>query len=266
MVNRIILLNEYEYSASIPDTPIPYRQIRKAVIGLQALQNGTTAPTILGFLQELSEIQFSAKKNYFNGIKIDGEDLFAINVMLLGHVPEIVKPNGNDQAIYVAPIYVPLGINTDITPSYHFFHSDDTKTDTHKITLGIDLGVGEEYEYYKKNDTADTIGTEVDMSQVGKRLKALLVYATTIPTTSGFGRSIKELKIIVNKQEAYHYNWFELSRGLAPINALVNADVGGILDNYRIITFTQPIPANDLTVWTKSDSATDTIEFLGVYV
>ena len=266
VANKVIILNEYAYTSSISDTPIPYRQIRKAIIGLQALQNGTTAPTLSSFLAELSEIQFSAKKNYFNGISVDGEDLLALNVMMLGHVPEYVVSAGDNQVIYCAPLYVPLGINTNVTPSFHLNHTDNTTTDTHKVTLGLELGVGTEYTYLKKNDTADTAGTEVDMSQSGKRLKALLIYATTVPSTSNTQRSIKELKVIVNKQEAYHYNWFELSKGLAPVDAVDDSTLGAILDNYRIIMFANPIPAEDLTIWTKSDTATDTIEFIGVYV
>ena len=267
MATKVIILNEQSFTSSINDTPLPYRQIRKMIFGLSALQNGSTAPTQEELLAELSEIQVSHSENVFDGLSFDGVDLLALNLMLLGHVPEFVTPAGDNQAMVIAPLYLPLNLNAHVTPSYHLLFSDNTKIDTEKITLGLELGVGTPaYKYKKKNDTADTVGTEIDMSVKGKRLRALMMYATTIPSTSNHQRSIKELKIIVNKVEQYHYNWYELGKGLAPVNAVENTQLGAILDNYRILIFGNPLPADDLTVWSKSDTATDTIEYIGVYV
>jgi len=188
----------------------------------------------------------------------------------VGKMPEIVTPGGDNEYCSISGLTLPLnipGLAEGITPSYHVNFTNNSKTDEEKLVVGIEHGVpiGNKYHYTKKNDTADTAGTEVDMSSPNRRLVALLLYATTIPSTSNLNRSIKEVKIIVGGKEHYHFNWFELGQGYMPKNAVDDTTLGTVLDNYRIILFPEGIPASALTVWTKSATATDTLELIGIY-
>ena len=267
MATKIMIKNEASFTASITDSPLPYKNVRNMILGLSFLQNGTTAPTWQEILGEISEIQIKHKEYIFNGLAFGGEDLLALNLMMLGNVPEFVTPAGDNQAGFIGGLVIPLNYKTTVLPTYSIGFSDNTKLDTEKITVGLELGAGSPaYTYAKKSDTANTVGTTCDISLKGKRLKALMIKATTIPSTSNHNRSVKELKIFVNTIEQYHFNWFELGKGLAPVNAVENTTLGAILDNWRILIFASPIGAENLEVWTKSATATDAIYFIGIYV
>lgn len=267
---KTILRNEVTFTASLTDAPIPYSNIASALIGLYGLQAGATAPSLTEILQELSEIGIKDTDEVLDGLAIDGEDLLAITTMFCGVMPEVIQSGGDNEALCLSPLVLPLnlrGLAEGVVPSYHLNFTDNAKLDTEKLIFGIEHGVpiGKRYHYSKKNDTADTTGTDVDLSKKGKLLKALLLFATTIPTTTNSQRSIKELKILIGGKEHYHFNWFELGKGRYPKNAVDDTYMGISLDNYRILIFPKGLPADNLTVWTKSDTATDTIEFLPIY-
>jgi hypothetical protein len=101
------------------------------------------------------------------------------------------------------------------------------------------------------------------MSKAGRKLIGLLIYNTTIPTTSAYDATVGELKVLVKRSEVMHKHFNEM----ALLNEVDDATMYAIVKNYRYIDFSNdPIPADDLKVAVKSlASATDAFRIVGVY-
>jgi len=261
---------EVSFTASIGDEPCPYANVSHMRIGLLGAQTGTTAPTLATIVQKLSEIQYIDTEAMFQGNSIDGEDLLAISCMFVGATPEIIIPAGDTQTLSVGNIVVPLnsgGTALGVTPSTHFLRGTVATWTSEKLTVELehDVAIGEKYRYVKKTDTAETTGASTDMSVTGKKLKALLVYATTIPSTTNNQRSVQFLEFLVGGSKKYEFSWLTMGKGRYTGNAKDDTTLGTVLDNFRIVTFPQGLDANNLTVVAYSDTATDTIEYIGIY-
>lgn len=265
---KTILRNEVAFTASLPDAPMPYSDISAMIIGMKMA--GTC--TLVQLLTTLSELGIKDSDEVLDGLSIDGADLLAISCLFAGITPEEMGPGVNSASrLYLGPLVLPLnlpGLAQGIVPSYHINQTAQGSCETETIVVGIEHGIsiGKRFHYSKKNDTASTTGTELDMSKPNKNMVALLMYATTIPTLASVTRSIKEIKVLIAGKEEYHFNWYELGYGKSMKTTFDDVHFGVELDNYRIIIFPEGgIPANALTVWTVSDTATDTIEFIGIY-
>jgi len=268
---KTILRNEVTFTTNLPSAPIPFSDLSAMILALKCEQDNGDATTLTIMLSLLHQLGISDKDLVLDGLPIDGEDLMVISTHFAGVQPEMVVAGGSAQFGFIGPIVLPLnmkGMAEGQVPSYHVDCAMHDYTDEETLTVGIEHGVpiGKRFHYTKKNDTADVAGTELNMSKPGKKMVALLMYATTKPTTANIQRSIKEIKILVNGKEDFHFNWFELDHGKCPKNLIDDLIIGPIIAHWRIIIFPgDGIPSDNLVVWTKSDTATNLIEFIGIY-
>jgi len=241
------------------------------ILGLVYTTTVAQVGTLPLMLATLTELGIKDSDEVLDGVAVTGADIFAISTMFAGIIPEMVVGGAGGNLGFVAPLVVPLnlpGMAQGIVPSYHIHMTSAAELESEEITVGVEHGIpiGKRFHYSKKNDTGDTTGTEMDMSKPNKNMVALLMHATTVPTTANVNRDIKEIKIIIAGKEEYHFNWFELGHGKCPQDLLDDTVSGPILDNWRIIIFPHGgIPAGNLVAWTVSAVATTEITFIGIY-
>jgi len=209
------------------------------VIAIKCLNNGTntkaTLAQILGALEKIEVLRFGASI-----VSISGLDLFALNCILLGKTPWMENVINTDDAVRCLPLIVPFGRRL-YNPAECF---PQTTAGELQLQLTIDIAdtgydgyisqieqvelVGAKptkfLKYMTKNYTPSATGeAEVDLPR-GNVYAGILLWGTTVPTTTAWTTTIDKLRLLINNEEHFYgtTNWEclhgELINKAAPAN------------------------------------------------
>jgi hypothetical protein len=260
-----LLKNRASYTTSTESIRVVAQNIDCLKIGLAYDQNGATPPTLATLLTHTGDIKLTVGGEVEDLVKF--QDLYVLNV-LWHREPMYLITAGDNQHGMLNDVMLPVKLTTDKQVYVELAYSGLATVDTEKLTLAViygDKAFGARpisFQYITGNTA--TSFAEYDMSKAGRRLVGLLIYNTTIPTTSTFDATIGELKILVKRSEVAHIHFENMDCISVQPEDTTQC---GIVDNYRYIDLSdEPIPADDLKVAVKDiASATDAFRIVGVY-
>ena len=260
-----LLKNRASYTTSTESIRVVAQNIDYLKIGIDFLQNGSTAPTLATLLTHTSDIKLTVGGEVEDLVRF--QDLYVLNV-LWHREPFYLLPAGDNQVGMINDVMLPVKLTTDKQVYVELAYAGLATIDTEKLTLAViygDKAFGNRpiaFQYITGNTA--TSFAEYDMSKAGRRLVGLLVYNTTIPTTSALDATVGELKILVKRNEVAHIHFEDMDS--IPVD-VEDTTISGIMSKYRYIDLSDdPIPADDLKVAVKSlASATDAFRIVGVY-
>lgn len=197
------------------------------VIGIKCLNltanTKATLAQILGALEKIEVLRFGASIMSINAV-----DLYAMNCILLGHEPWQENVTNLENAVRCVNLIVPFG-RTLYNPLECF-----PATTAGELQLQLTIDIADTgYDGYisqieqveilgakptqflkmaSKNYTPSATGeAEVDLPREGK-YAGILLWGTTVPTTTAWTTTIDKLKLLVNNEEKYFatVNWESL--------------------------------------------------------
>jgi hypothetical protein len=253
------------YTTSTESIKVVAQNIDFIRIGLHFQQNGTTAPTLANVLAHTSDIKLTVGGEVQDLVRL--QDLFVYDLGVLLVKPEYALPAGDSQYGRLTNIVLPVKLTTDKEVYLELTYVGQATMKNEKLTIGVEYGDVPfpprpiAFQYISGNTSPSFV--EFDMSKAGRKLIGLLIYNTTIPTTSAYDATVGELKVLVKRSEVMHKHFNEM----ALLNEVDDASMYAIVKNYRYIDLSNdPIPADDLKVAVKSlVSATDAFRIVGVY-
>jgi hypothetical protein len=194
------------------------------------------------------------------------QDLFVYDLYALIK-PEYRLPAGDSQYGQLVNVLLPVKLTTDKEVYLELTYVGHSTIKNEKLTIGVEFGDVPfpprpiAFQYISGNTSPSFV--EFDMSKAGRKLIGLLIYNTTIPTTSAYDATVGELKVLVKRSEVMHKHFNEMFNVIEPDDTTMYA----VTKYYRFIDLSSdPIPADDLKVAVKSlASATDAFRILGIY-
>lgn len=261
---KVIVPNE-TFTSALKSTEIDAHNIDRLVFGLQFLQNGASAPTLATLIPSFNDIKITVGGEVVTLVRSD--DLYVLN-KILGIHPFELLPGGDNEIGHLLNLHVPLELTTDKTVKVSCSDNTPATIDTETLTV-VARYRDKAYNHrplclqYITQNTA-IAWKEFDFANAGKVLLGLLIYNTTIPTTSARDITIAELKLLVNRDEKLHTSYQAMD--FPPFNAEETTGLG-VADNYRWLDLRDdPVPADKLKIAVKSlASATDAFRALGMY-
>jgi len=262
-----VIWNRAAFTADTREEPISEDAILGLEFGFDCLQNGATAPTLAQLISAVGNV--IVRHGGDTKIEIDFPDLVALNMLWLGRYPQHVLPGGDNEVGFISGVFCPIeraraGRSMGVQVLYDGHATIDTEKLTGAVLYGL-TGKGRAISIATKIATASTTFQEINLDRVGAKLIGLLLYSTTIPSTSDANCSQAEVKLLVGGHGYGHYHWWGIPP--SPVSGPIDdTALGAEMDNYRSISFeADPVPADNLKLHTKSIGATDAIKVIAIY-
>jgi hypothetical protein len=210
-------------------------------------------------------------------IYLRGSDIWALNVLVLKKNPlTIVAGNATDNRTRImgleVPIQQPARGAGELTIKANRVAVSGVDTETITIAeITSDTALAPEYYHLVEIPvtTASSTGwgNFIDLPQPG-RLMGILLYSTTIPTTTSDTATISEVMVVVNGSRAYHRRWLEIKADAATHDTLASPADASFIDNYAYIDFSKdPIPADaEVRLDINAGVASEAIRVIPVYL
>jgi len=250
VVKRRLLRDEVSFTADTDDILIVNpRYIDSINIGLDLLQNGATSPTLATMLDTLDTIQVKLGGRIIT--ELTGEELFALNNLWLGKSIISVVPTADNESGSIQGLSIPLWLSpTEESLAIRFAYGTVATTDNEQLTFSVreaDEPIKPAHVEIKRFEftppSTGAYNTALETTFTGD-LIGLMIYSTTIPTTTNDNASAAKVRILVDGDLAWEGNWLEMKadakRGAYDGDSTNRA----ILDNYVWLDFEdQPIKA-----------------------
>jgi hypothetical protein len=258
-----LLRNWVSFTTSLAEDGIETEQVVAGLhLGLGFVQDGATAPTLATMLGSLDFVTINASG--MPPSRILGEDIYALDNLWFGKRPIHVIPAGDNQTGGVLGLYVPVWANAkERRVSYSIGRTDITTTDGETISVLAELTENQDPagQYILETIEYTPASTGASLKAASKKLdgdlEGILLFGTTIPTTTNMNASIKEITIKLPGGKEYEAEWSTLG-AMGSAGSIADASIPeGILDNYRVIDFrNEPVPAGEtIEIFTKADAA-----------
>jgi len=236
-------------------------------IGLECLQNGTTAPTLSEIAGIINKVQVKLSGKIIT--EVSGVDLLAFNCLVLGKEPLYTISANDNEYNYLHGLKLPVSLPTgEHVLSIRFLYGSATTRDNEKLTLATEeyeTAIEEKrYEIPTFSWTPPSTGsfnTALDTTFAGD-VEGFLIYSTTIPTTTSNTATVRELRLVLNGEIAYEGTIDDLRSDAAyPADETLRS----ICDNYIFLDFRKsPIPSGTrIEVQIKSDD-TNSVRILPI--
>jgi len=243
-----LVLDEVAFTADINPTDLPTGPLVNLLVGMTGATTAAAAITGVTLLKTISLLRI-----FSDGLKteLSGSELLALNTLYLGIVPK--KTNSGAVATNPAcmegldlPLNLPSGKKAQIQVVY----VAQTNVGSGVIAVHatrLDRLPGP-FTGVQRRPITPTVtgafGNKMSLSMAGANIKALLIFSTTIPTTTAKLVSCHKIRLIVGGAFHSEYNW----RNMGPNKEMVtgDTDIDGEIAKYRILTFEEPIPAADV--------------------
>jgi len=261
-----LVLDEVAFTADINPTDLPTGPIADLLIGMRAATTAAAAITGVTVLYTISALRI-----FSDGLKteISGRELLALNCLFLAEVPK--KTNSGAAATNPAcmeglklPLNLPGGKRAQIQVVY----VAQTNVGSGVIAVHatkLDRLPGP-FTGVQRRPITPTVtgafGNKMSLSMAGAKLKGLLVFSTTIPTTTAVTTSAHRIRLIVDGAFHSEYNWRNIPDQKEMVTG--DTDIDTALANYRLILFEEPIPAGDLIADIFADD-TNPVVLIAIY-
>lgn len=257
-IKKRLIRDEVSFTTDTDDILIDQpRYIDSFDIALDYLQNGTTAPTLADALGIIESVQVKLGGRIIT--ELSGTDLLALNALMLGREIKYIVPAGDNQAGTIEGLRLPVWLTpSELSLAIRFNKGSVATIDTEQLTFSVleaDEPLRDRHlempRFSFTPPSTGTFNTALDTSFAGD-LIGLLVYSTTIPTTTNDNASVAKLRLKVDGDIVYEGNWLEMS---ADTTYPGDSTLKGIVDNYVFLDFRrQPYPAgSSIAVDVESD-------------
>ena len=247
MMRKRLFYDKVSFTADTDDiTIIQPRYIHDITIGLHVLQNGATSPTLADILSVLARAQVKLTGRIVT--EMTGQDILAYNCLVENRSIKYIVPTADNENGIVDGLALPLRLAPgEHVLSVRFLHSSVSTIDTEKLTFAT-LESDEALEgahvevplYTFTPPSTGAYNTALDSTFDGP-LHGILLYSTTIPTTTATTTSCAKLRIKAGGDIVWEGTWNEMSsQTYYPEDSTLRS----ILDNYVYLDFSKaPIPA-----------------------
>jgi len=258
---KTIYKNDVSFSTStddiVVDSSLP---TEKFTLGYRATQPAAGPSTIAAFLDLVS--LFEVKLNSVPYVQIGGKDLYAFNNFSLGHRPLIVGTGAVNEITRAIGISVPVSWTPDgRILSVKANTSGVGSMTSQAITIAqveheapLARGLSSILTYNFTPPSTGAFNRALDIVPDGD-VEGMLVFSTTIPTTSANTKTVNELQIRSGGTIVYSASWEEMQSDMSAGAIDGASTIEGILDNYAWLDFSSdPFKAGTrLEVFVKSD-------------
>jgi len=261
-----LVLDEVAFTADINPTDLPTGPLSELAVGIRAATTAAASITGTIVLRTISLFRL-----FSDGLKteISGRELLALNCLLLSNVPKKVNsgatatnpavlqglklpfnlPSGKKgqvQVVYVAQTNVGSGVIAVYAEKLGTLPGPLTGVQRKPVTPSV----------------TGAYGNRVDLSMANAKIKAILCFSTTIPTTTAVTTSCHKVRLIVDGSIHSEYSWMNMG----PNKELTtgDTDIDGEIANFRLITLEEPIPAGDVKADIWADD-TNPVVLIPVY-
>jgi len=261
-----LVLDEVAFTADVNPTDLPTGPIADLLIGMTGATTAAAAITGVTLLKTISLLRI-----FSDGLKteLSGSELLALNALYLGVIPK--KTNSGAVATNPAcmeglnlPLNLPSGKKAQIQVVYVAQTNVGSGViAVHATKLGTLPGP---FTGVQRRPITPTVtgafGNKMSLSMAGAKLKALLVFSTTTPTTTAKLVSAHRIRLIVDGAFHSEYNW----RNMGPQKEMVtgDTDIDAEIAKFRLLTFEEPIPAGDVVADVFADD-TQPVVLIPVY-
>jgi len=245
-----LVLDEVAFTQDINPTDLPSGPISELLVGMRGQTTAAASVTGITLLTSLNLLRI-----FSDGLKteLSGIELLAYNVLALGNVP--VKVNSGAAATnpcslenLLLPMNLPSGKKAQVQCVYA------AQTNLGSGVMAIHASSLERlpgpFTGLQRKPITPTVtaayGNKLDISMSGAKIAGLLLYSTTIPTTTAVTTSLHKLRILIGGKVHSEYNWRNL--GQVGHQRTGDADIDGAIDNYKFIPMEEPLPADDVKV------------------
>jgi len=211
-------------------------------LSLRNVQDGATAPTLADHLSVVSRIEIKQ-----NGVMIGDyslADIVAFNALAYGNDITYVVGAGDNEEGFLDDVQLPIlanSANGDLTIKLE--NTDNSDTDAETLSLIAKYRrprVGDRtLRILTHNYTAPATGSLLKAfdHNLSGALMYMLVFSTTVPSTSGFTTSADYLEILYNGSRYVYEGWGTIgSESQSRLTGDTSLD--GVLDNYKLFNFT----------------------------
>ena len=246
---RVLEKEDFPFDADTDDIEILYeRYIHEFQIGIKFQQNGATSPTIDEVLEVLSRIEVKLRGSVIS--EITGNDLLALDCLYFQHEPYYVLPTADNEYGYIEGLRLPLTIPAGSgTLAYRLFYEAPTTLDNVQLNIVrlesaevIEPGI---YAIKRFDFTPPSTGAEniaLDTSFDGD-LHALLLYSTTVPSTSSTNATVKKIILERGTEQLMKTTIHDLRTAVEYPH---DSTLRGLVDNYLLIDLRKnPIAAGE---------------------
>jgi len=261
-----LILDEAAFTADINPTDLPAGPIDSLMIGILGQTTAAASITGVTLLKTISLLRI-----FSDGLKteLSGADLLALNCLYLGNIPNKV----NSGAVATNPavmegLILPLNLPAAKKGQIQVVYVAQTNVGSGKLAIfasHLERLAGPLIGIQRKPMTPTVTaayGNKLDLSMEGAKLLALLIYSTTIPITTSVNTSAHKIRIKAKGVAQLEFNWHSL--GPQSEMKTGDSDIDGEIDNYRLIKFDEPLPADDVKADVFADD-TNLVVLIPVY-
>ena len=251
MGRDITLLDEGSFTASTDDVIVSRPgTLREMILSMKAEPTSAADITTAALLPLVQP--FELKRNGVAFISIRGDDLYALNNYLMGYRPVAFASSAatdyNSRVMGLRiPVYLAKGDDT-LTYKITRVAVSDADTETLSLLARFQEAAPAQgwHEFTTYSYTPSASGSSLramDVKSTGE-LIGLLIFGTTIPTTSADTTTVDKLQLRLDGEITHEATWQTLRAPSAPGNVADATVPEGILDNYVFWDFREePIAA-----------------------
>jgi hypothetical protein len=245
VVRRFLLRNRVGFTASIEEQPLAVAAgtyidyISLAIKGDLAAAATVPTATFLGLINP-----FQYKVNGIPWISLAGRDIFALDVFLLKHVPQIIEGAAGQQN-KVQGMLIPLWhkVAPAEAVSWLVTRSAVGNVSGEVISIGYETrekGVTDvHYDIRAITGTSPPttgVATAVpDLPRMGN-LIGILLFSDTVPSATAETTTLQEIRLFRNDIQEYTAEWNELKSSMPNVvDSSLNAPSRAVLENYNYI-------------------------------
>lgn len=285
-VRSRLLLDQATFTASTDTMNIPADNVDHLKIGVGALQNGTTAPTLAAIYGVLGEVLVDLGGHQI--CKIRADDLIAYNILGVTkhwhNVPWFRLGGGDNYLAGMGGLMLPLHITKNGRSLLHQITYGTAITNGDNQTLSVEYVYQDNrfplhfaYQYESKAAAANT--QWLGLARQGAAIQGILVYQpwTSIDDSPAVP-DISEIEVVVDDRTVFSRNIFTSQFMHSPFNTTDGSSNGwaGKVDApgpmYTYIDFeNESWSADDLQILTKNTcgaytgGSTNTCRLIGIY-
>jgi hypothetical protein len=262
-----LVLDEALFVADINPTSIGSGPLSNLQIGIRATANTAAVLRACTALAAINLLRI-----YQSGLKTEmsGQDLLAYNVLALNCVP-LDTDSGSAQynPTEIGGLTLPLNLPSGKTALIQFVYASQATVASPYLAVYAEtlqtlssslIGI---LRRPITPTTTGSYGNKTSLSMDNAKLKGLLIYSTTIPTTTAQLFSCHKIRISGKGLAMLEFNIFNLGERGALRSG--SAYIDAIVDHYRYIEFEEPLDANDLIADIYADD-TNVVTLLPVYI
>jgi hypothetical protein len=261
-----LVLDEVAFVSDINPMDLPPGPLEGLNFGIQG-QTGTTA--VVKALTGLKTV--SLFRVFLNGLKteISGNDLLAYNALVLGNIPKTYDSGSSSANPWaLTGLIVPLGIASGLKAQIQLVWITQTNATVGKVAIfakvAANPGAGM-YGLQRRPITPTTTGSygnKTSLSMKGAKLLGIIIYSTTVPTTTAVLVSAHKIRLSGANIPDQEVNWFTLPCSGQVVTG--NTDIDAVLTNYRYWAFDESLDATDITADIYADD-TNAVVLIPIY-